>query len=270
MVEDIVQISNAGTTRLQDDLHVDLWTMMEARLTKFRDGADGSGSNFPPRVEGEFTPWLSAETEEQSIYKTERKSDYTRRIKEKDDERDALLREVMRTVKTFASLSIFPDRQAAALLMQPVMQKYKVSPVQGYAAESVAVGQWLEEQMGNGELMQAARTLGIDESIATLQRLNDECSQLIADRNDERSQQTTAALREARRVSDGRWRSLVIALNAAAIMDDDVQRYTDLFRSINEDIKYLSQLSRQRRRQNARGQEDSTPGGGSDEGGKDE
>ena len=47
---------------------------------------------------------------------------------QKAHQRDTLYKEIRKTVDTFATLSIFPDKQEAALRMQPVMQKYAINP----------------------------------------------------------------------------------------------------------------------------------------------
>ena len=45
---------------------------------------------------------------------------------QKARQRDTLYKEIRKTVDTFATLTIFPDKQEAALRMQPVMQKYAI------------------------------------------------------------------------------------------------------------------------------------------------
>lgn len=259
MVADIVQINNADTTRLQDDLHMGFWTEMSDRLKKFRNGADGNEKNFPQKVDAEFTPWVTAVIAEDGLYKTAAASDFTKQIKAKDDERDTLYKDIRKTVDTFAELAIFPEKQQAALKMQPVMKKYKINTAASYEAETVALSQWLQEQQRNYQLELAAKELGIFESIKQLKTLNEECRQLISQRNDERSTQVAAALREARKVSDQTWRSLVMILNAAALMDENEWKYRELFLSLNEEIKYFKRLAEQRRKQNARDKDGDEP-----------
>lgn len=264
MVSDILQIKGSDVSHLQDDLHMGFWTEMGKRLRAYRNGADGNAKNFPAKVDAEFTPWITAVASEDELYKTVTKSQLTKPIKEKDTERDGLYREIKRTVDTFATLSILPEKQAAALKMQPVMQKYKIDPSASYEAETVAIAQWLQEQERNYQLELAAKELGILESVRSLRTLNDEVRTLISQRNDERSAQVVAALREARKVSDQTWRNLVLILNAAALMDEDEYRYTELLQGINEELKYFKRVSEQRRKANARKKD------GGDEAGEDE
>ena len=88
---------------------------------------------------------------------------------------------------------VFPDKQAAALIMQPLMQKYNIQPDGGIEAQTVATDQWLQEQDMSAQADAASMTLGIRESIRQLKTLNDEIQHLTAVRNDERAQRSTAA-----------------------------------------------------------------------------
>ena len=106
--------------------------------------------------------------------------DLTKQRLEKDRQRDVLWKEIKKTVDTFATLTIFPDKQEAALKMQPVMQKYAINHDGGIEAQTVGTQQWLQEQQVNYQLELAAKALGIFESINQLKSLNDEIQQLTA------------------------------------------------------------------------------------------
>ena len=170
-----------------------------------------------------------------------------------------LYKEIKKTVDTFATLTIFPEKQAKALVMQPIMQKYNIQPDGGIEAQTVATDQWLQEQLRNYQCELAAKELGIFDSINQLKTLNDEIKQLTADRNDERAQKTTAELKTARLETDQAFRALALMLNAQAIatsVDSAASslnyRYTELIKSIQETIKYYRQISDDRRRTSRR------------------
>lgn len=57
-------------------------------------------------------------------------------------------------------------------------------------------------------------------------------------RNDERMYQVKAALTTARADADTEYHSFILALNAAAVMDESEYRYEELISQINELIKY--------------------------------
>ena len=196
--------------------------------------------------------FVNAQAAEDQVYVLAQGSDLTKQRLEADHQRDALYKEIRKTVDTFATLSIFPEKQAKALVMQPVMQKYKIDPDGGIEAQTVATDQWLQEQLQNYQLELAARELGIFESIQQLKSLNDEVQRLTAERNDERAQKTTAELKTAREQTDTAYRELTLMLNAQAITSADRTIYTDLIGPFQETIRYYRQISDERRRQNRR------------------
>lgn len=196
--------------------------------------------------------FIAAQAAEDEVYVLSQASEFTKQRLEKDAQRDALYKEIKRTVDTFATLSIFPDKQAAALVMQPLMQKYNIQPDGGIEAQTVATDQWLQEQDENVQSDVAASTLGIRESIRQLKTLNDEIQRLTADRNDERAQKTTAELKTARTATDQAFRALRLMLNAQAITQADNYLYTELIGSIAETIRYYRQIADDRRRTSRR------------------
>lgn len=249
----IPQIDPSKIESLQNDLHMGFGGDVAKRLQKARWTDETRATKvFPDNVDALIGAFVSAQTAEDQVYVLSQGSDLTKQRLEKDAQRDALFKEIRKTVDTFATLSIFPEKQAKALLMQPVMQKYNIQPDGGIEAQTVATDQWLQEQLRNYQLELAAKELGIYESINQLKTLNDEIQRLTADRNDERAQKTTAELKNARLQTDQAFRALTLMLNAQAITQDDNYRYTELIKSIQETIKYYRQISEDRRRANRR------------------
>ena len=250
---EIPQIPDADLTHLQNDLHIGEGGDIAKRLQKARWTDDTRATKvFPDNVDALMGTFVSAQATEDQVYVLSQGSDLTKRRLEKDNQRDVLYKEIRKTVDTFASLSIFPEKQAKALVMQPIMQKYNINPDGGIEAQTVATDQWLQEQQTNYQCELAARELGIFESINQLKTLNDEIQQLTADRNDERAQKTTAELKNARTATDQAFRALALMLNAQAITQADNYLYTELIKSIQETIKYYRQISDDRRRTSRR------------------
>ncbi len=262
---DIPQVRDFSYDSLQSDLHMGFGVDIKTRFENARwTDAGHTVKRFPNKVDAQIDPFIAAYNAEDDAYVIAQGSDLTKQRDRKDSERDSLYREVKKTIDTFAVLSIFPAKQQAALVVQPVMLKYKIDPDGGIEAQTVATDQWLQEHMSNANCMSAAEELGLTASIAQLKTLNDDVRRLTAARNDERSQQESAALRNARSMTEQTYKALILALNAAAIMDDDETAYDALIRSINETIKYYRQLSEQRRKKNA---SDRSKGGNGGSGG---
>lgn len=249
---DIPQVRDFSYDSLQSDLHMGFGGDIKTRFENARwTDAGHTVKRFPNKVDAQIDPFIAAYNAEDDAYVIAQGSDLTKQRDRKDSERDSLFREVKKTIDTFAVLSIFPAKQQAALVVQPVMLKYKIDPDGGIEAQTVATDQWLQEHMSNANCMSAAEELGLTASITLLKSLNDDVRRLTAARNDERSQQESAALRNARAMTEQTYKALILALNAAAIMDDDETAYDAFIRSINETIKYYRQLSEQRRKKNA-------------------
>ena len=238
---------------LQRDLHIGFGGDIAKRLQKARWTDDTRATKvFPDNVDALMGAFVSAQAYEDQVYVQAQGSDLTKQRLEKDRQRDVLYKEIRKTVDTFASLSIFPEKQQKALVMQPIMQKYNIQPDGGIEAQTVATDQWLQEQLRNYQCELAARELGIFDSINQLKTLNDEIQQLTADRNDERAQKTTAELKTARTATDQAFRALRLMLNAQAITQADNYLYTELIGSIAETIRYYRQIADDRRRTSRR------------------
>ena len=250
---DIPQIPEFHLDVLQRDLHIGFGGDIAKRLQKARWTDDTRATKvFPDNVDALMAEFIAAQAAEDEVYVLSQASEFTKQRLEKDAQRDALYKEIKRTVDTFATLSIFPDKQAAALVMQPLMQKYNIQPDGGIEAQTVATDQWLQEQDMSAQADAASMTLGIRESLRQLKTLNDEIQHLTAIRNDERAQRSTAELKTARTATDQAFRALRLMLNAQAITQADNYLYTELIGSIAETIRYFRQISDDRRRTSRR------------------
>ena len=254
---------------LQNDLHIGFGTDNSKRFRAMRWTDETCATKrFPDVVDQPLGEYLSAFAAEDEAYVIAQKSQIVKQRQQKDAERDALYKEIRRTVDTFATLSIFPEKQAKALVMQPIMQKYNIQPDGGIEAQTVATDQWLQEQQRNYQCELAARELGIYESIQQLKTLNDEVRQLTLDHNDENAQKALAALKTARRETDRAFNALRLVLNAMALTSaDDSATYQEIIKNLQQTIKYYRQLSEQRRKKNAAAREKGKDDGGSSDGG---
>ena len=254
---EIPQIPVYDCGNLQNDLHIGFGTDNSKRFRAMRwTDETHATKRFPDVVDQPLGAYLSAFAQEDEAYVIAQKSEYVKRRKQKDEERDVLYKEIRKTVDTFATLSIFPEKQAKALVMQPIMQKYNIQPDGGIEAQTVATDQWLQEQQRNYQCELAARELGIYESIQQLKTLNDEVRQLTLDHNDENAQKALAALKTARRETDRAFNALRLVLNAMALTAaDDSATYQEIIKNLQQTIKYYRQLSEQRRKKNAAARE---------------
>ena len=240
----IPQIPTVDLLPLQNDLHIGFGGDIAKRLQNARWTDETHATKvFPEAVDALMGAFVVAQATEDQVYVLAQGSDLTKQRLEKDRQRDVLYKEIRKTVDTFATLSIFPEKQAKALVMQPVMQKYNIQPDGGIEAQTVATAQWLQEQQSNYQCELAARELGIFESIQQLKTLNDEIQQLTADRNDERrrTNRRVAVKSEAigrhtyATVSGWTWARLIQDGKALLAIDDE----TEPARIVSTDKKAL-------------------------------
>ena len=125
----IPQIAVPDLANIQNDLHIGFGGDVAKRLRKARWTDETCSTKvFPDNVDTLIGDFLMAQATEDQVYVQSQGSDLTKQRLEKDRQRDVLYKEIRKTVDTFASLSIFPEKQQKALVMQPIMQKYNIQP----------------------------------------------------------------------------------------------------------------------------------------------
>lgn len=173
-------------------------------------------------------------------------------IRRKDEERDTLLREVKTMVAAMAKMSTMPERQAAGKALQASIEQWQLDPKKEYTREGTAVRVWLEVVAKSAELTAAAEVLGLTDILARLGGLNEEVSTLIIDRSSEVAAKKSMQQRQKRKEAERRWRTFVLVLNAAAVMDADEHRYEALIGQLNQRLKEMKKQMRHTRRMNPR------------------
>jgi len=250
----IPQIPSVAPEHLQNDYHIGFTGDIATRLQAARwTDETRSAKAFPEHVDAAMAEFIAAQAEEDAAYVVMQGSILTRQRRQQAERRDMLLSSVKRVVGAFASLTVFPERQRWAATIRSSMLRYSLNPDSGIEAQTVATAQWLADLMADGRSVEAARALGIYDTLVELQQVNAQVQQLTADRNDERSAKQPAGLLRARRATDRAFRALALMLNAGAVMAwPDNARYTELIRSVEETVKYYRQLSADRRRTSRR------------------
>ena len=126
---DIPQIPSIDFVHIQNDLHMGFGGDVKDRLQNARWTDETRATKvFPEPVDALMAAFVLAQHAEDEAYVIAQGSDLTKQRLVKDQERDALYKEIKKTVDTFATLTIFPEKQAAALKMQPVIAKYNILP----------------------------------------------------------------------------------------------------------------------------------------------
>lgn len=269
MVEDIRLIKNWDVAHLQDVYLMVFWNDVTEKVTEllglqvsgdFVEAESGTSQSFadeelPEKLVAAGEALLAAIEAMMLAYRKVNFKAMSEAIRRKDAERDTLLREVKTMVAAMAKMSTMPERQAAGEALQTSIEQWKLDPKKEYTQEGTAVRVWLEVVAKSAELTAAAEVLELTAILARLGELNEEASMLITDRSNEVADKKSMQQRQKRKEAERRWRTFVVVLNAAAVMDADEHRYEALIQYLNLRLKEMKKQMRHKRRMNPRKKE---------------
>lgn len=172
---------------------------------------------------------------EDEAFKQYRASDHTAALQQADEERDRLYASLRDTIKAYAKFPIAETAQHAEPLLK-VIKNYKISTRENYMKESGLVDNMLQDLL---QYERQLNRLGLLVLANQLKTKNDEVRKLIANRNDERSEQVLGELKAARAVSDAAYAVVVFYTNAFFAMNPDVREAADLVKRMSEDLEYF-------------------------------
>lgn len=210
-------------------------------FTAFRDSGEQGVSQLPTKVETVYTSFSGSVTAVDDAYKLSRASDYTQKIADEDDRRDNLYKQLVSMLKMFKRFNYDAEKKEAATYLWNIVKKYNVDVNENYSEESGKLQQMLQELTSDAQAELRTAKLGIENIITQLNTANEQVRTLMSYRNDERMQIEKAALANARNEADQAYCTLVLSLNAAAVMDDNAHRFDELISQVNELIKYFRQ-----------------------------
>ena len=172
---------------------------------------------------------------EDEAFKQYRASDHTSALQQADEERDRLYASLRDTIKAYAKFPIAETAAHAEPLMK-VIKNYKITTRENYMKESGLIDNMLQDLL---QYERQLNRLGLLIVANQLKAKNDEVRQLIANRNDERSEQVLGELKAARAVSDVAYAAVVMFTNAYALLNPDRREAADLVKRMQEDLEYF-------------------------------
>jgi len=177
----------------------------------------------------------AAYAKEDEAFKRYRASDHTAALQTADEERDKLYASLRDSIKAFAKFPIAETAQQAEPLLK-VIKNYKISTRENYMKESGLIDNMLQDLL---QYERELNRLGLLIVANQLKAKNDEVRQLIANRNDERSEQVLGELKAARAVSDEAYAAVVFYTNAYFALNPDRREAADLVKRMSEDLDYF-------------------------------
>lgn len=268
MIKDVILAETFGNLpKLPNALHLGLVQNVEKRVKAFRNAANDGTSALPKRVDDQLSLFITAVMGEDEAFVISQKSEYTKRIADADTKCDRLYEAVKTQVDTYTRFTFDAEKQEKAVKLQDCVKKYRVDVRENYEAENLKLQQLTQELTRNYQLELAAKAIGVYELIQQLKTAVEDMRSLLNLRNDERTYQTAAAMKQARVDVDEQYRLLILALNSAAVMDDDERRFEDLIKQLNEDLRYLRDVVLARKKSG--GSDDDAPENSGDNDGGD-
>ena len=234
----IKQIESFKSKYLRMAGFVEYMQQVENLVMEFRNSGEDGQSALPPKVEAVYSPFIHAVSAVDSAYKLSRASDYTQKIADEDTRRDNLYKQLVNQLKMYMKFAFDAEKKEAAELLWNIVRKYNVDVAENYSEESGKLQQMLQEIEASEQADQCLTTLGMGSLITQLKTANEQVRTMMNYRNEERTNLEKAALANARTQADEAYRDLILALNAAVVMDDSPQRFDDLISQVNELIKY--------------------------------
>lgn len=273
MVEDIRLIRNWDVAHLQDVYLMVFWQSVTEKVTELLGLQVGAGvdeaesgtsqtfadEELPEKLVAAGEALLEAIEAMMQAYRKVNFKAMSEAIRKKDEERDTLLREVKTMVAAMAKMSTMPERQAAGKALQASIEQWQLDPKKEYTQEGTALRAWLEVVAQSAELTAAAEVLELTDILARLGEVNEEVSMLITDRSNEVADKKAMQQRQKRKEAEARWRTFVLVLNAAAVMDADEHRYEAIIGQLNQRLKEMKKQMRHTRRMNPRKRTEETP-----------
>ena len=172
---------------------------------------------------------------EDAAFKRYRTSDHTSALQKADEESDKLYASLRDTIKAYTKFPIAETAQHAEPLLK-VIKNYKITTRENYMKESGLIDNMLQNMQAYTTQL---RRLGLLIVANQLKAKNDDVRQLIANRNDERSEQVLGELKAARAASDEAYAAVVFYTNAYFALNPDRREAADLVKRMSEDLDYF-------------------------------
>ena len=222
-----MQIDQISIARAANAAHYEYLTTVRKRTEEIR-----LENELWQRAVEEFR---EAYAKEDDAFKRYRASDHTAALQQADEERDRLYASLRDTIKAYAKFPIAETAQHAEPLLK-VIRNYKISTRENYMKESGLVDNMLQDLL---QYERQLNRLGLLIVANQLKAKNDEVRQLIAQRNDERSEQVLGELKAARAASDVAYAAVVMFTNAYALLNPDREEAVVLVKRMQEDLEYF-------------------------------
>ena len=191
-------------------------------------------------------------TAEDAIVDKITKMPQTELIATADNERDSMEKQLRDAVRVNLSADFFPEKKAAAQVLWPLIDHYKLDPQMELEKQTENLQQWYQDYSADPAQAAAAESLGLTGLIAALMAKNTQVDQLMREREAARAAQAGQNVSAARKETDQAFQNLCIMLNALSIADPDETRFDNLITRMNQEQRRMRDIVEDQRRTNRR------------------
>ncbi|CEN39495.1 MULTISPECIES: DUF6261 family protein [Capnocytophaga] len=168
-----------------------------------------------------------------------RKSEYTQRITELDNQRDILLMGYIGHCKLFVNFPVKEKAEAAKKLVL-INEKYGKSPQKQSFREETAIIRNLLDDLAATQVKAMVTLIGAEQWIEQLAQVNEAFASIHTDRTQEQGAVEVGKTQTTRAQMQTTFTKLITLINGLTIVKG-IQAYQNLVNSINEEIKKVTQ-----------------------------
>lgn len=237
MLQDIPQVQGAPISQLKLTHFVGLMSFTNTEVAKF---FAQDGMTWPKKVQTQYVRFSNAYQTLDEAYKKEKYSLYTEELKEADAACDKYYMGIKKVVDGWLHFDLDDALKTQALKLKQSMDNYDIDVTEDYLGENNKLQQWLQDVNGSAQLQKAVKALNLGTYIEQLSEKVTQVRSLITERSVRQPEK--GATQTAREAMEPEYRLLVKILNADALCDDDEEKYTSLFTTLNRNIDYLKNV----------------------------
>ena len=216
-----------------NDYHVNFFLRVKGRFTGFAS----SFGTLPTLLQTQLTCFINTIDAEDGFFKIMTGSELTGDIKDWDNKRDNNTSSLRAMADAFAMNPSDAVKQQAGQKVLDMMKHYKLNISDNYELQGSRTLQFCQAVDADSAAQQAIAAIGATAFYTALKEANEQCRQLIDQRNADRAAAPQEKMVNLRKATENEYAHLLMITNAYALTDEQ-QRYNPLLQQLNEDVNY--------------------------------
>lgn len=220
-----------------NDYHVNFFLRVKGRFTGFAS----SFGTLPTLLQTQLTCFNNTVDAEDDFFKIITSSELTGDIKDWDLKRDNNTSSLRAMADAFAMNPSDAVKQQAGQKVLDMMKHYKLNISDNYELQGSRTLQFCQAVDADSAAQQAIAAIGATVFYTALKEANEQCRQLIDQRNADRAAAPQEKMINLRKATENEYAHLLMIANAYALVDEQ-QRYNPLLQQLIEDVNYYEKV----------------------------